>query len=550
MRNVKPKTLNSVKLGITRPSFLIPHSSLLFSLILGALLTLAFSPFNVYSLAFLIPALLLFIWKKCSPQQAFWSGWLFGLGFFGTGASWIFISIHRFGNASTFLSTLITFVFVLILGFYFALFGFSFRKLALSARFGSEKLSDIKQCLLLYPALWVFFEFLRSVLLTGFPWLLIGYSQLSTPLNAYAPIFGIYGLSLFTIVISGAVFLLAKLPHSSRTRQRCASDTSQSSRSSHALPEDVSEAFQTKHSQLISFIVIFVIFGIGFLLENHQWTTPSGKSIEVSLIQGDIPQTIKWNANYLIQNINEYKNLTDEHWSSKIIVWPEGALPIDSSQAYSFIETLNSEAKQHNSNIIFGVPIFDKTKNVYFNGLMLIGEFRGEYLKRYLVPFGEYTPLQFLFKNAMQYFQIPMSDFSRGPFHQNPLIIDHIQLAPFICYEIAFPILVLNSAEHSNMLLTLSDDSWFSRSIALSQHFQMARMRSLETGRYQLLSTNTGITAFISPLGKIIKDAPINKKMVLTDSVFPMKGKTPLMHWHYYPVIGMVLVMLLGALVM
>ena len=178
----------------------------------------------------------------------------------------------------------------------------------------------------------------------------------------------------------------------------------------------------------------------------------------------------------------------------------------------------------------------------------LIGDNQGEYLKRHLVPFGEYIPLQSIFGKAMQYFKIPMSGFSQGPAHQADLIINNIRIAPFICYEIAFPNEVLNSAENSELLLTLSDDSWFGRSIALAQHLQMAQMRSLETGRYQLLSTNTGITAFISPFGKILKGAPIDKRVVITDDVQPMIGKTPLMMWHYYPVMGLIIVMLMMAM--
>ncbi len=485
-------------------------SILLISLFLGALLTLAFSPFNIYSLAFISPAILLFIWLRSSPQQALWTGLLFGLGFFGTGASWIYISIHRYGNASVSLAAFITFLFVLFLACYPATLGYLFRKFF-------SRTSMLKQCLFIFPALWVTWEYLRSVLFTGFPWLLIGYAQSTTPLQGLAPIIGVYGLSLITVIISGALVLLA-------TRQ-------------------------TGTIKTIALLLIFGLIGLGWAFKNHAWTKPIGKPIKASLIQGDIPQTIKWDQSYIVQNINVYKNLTLTHFSSQLIVWPEGAFPLYAQDAPQFIRLLGKVAKKNHSNIIFGVPILNTKTQQYYNGLLLIGDNHGEYLKRHLVPFGEYIPLQPIFKKAMRDFKIPMSGFSEGPSNQPDLKINKIRIAPFICYEIAFPNEVLDSAEHSELLITLSDDSWFGRSIALSQHLQMAEMRSLETGRYQLLSTNTGITAFISPFGKILQGAPIDKRMVITDNVQPMTNKTPLMVWHYYPVVGAVILMVLMTLI-
>ncbi|MCX7125698.1 MAG: apolipoprotein N-acyltransferase, partial [Gammaproteobacteria bacterium] len=414
--------------------------SLLISLLSGALLTLAFSPFNIYSLAFILLTILLLIWKNASPKKAFFTGWLFGLGFFGTGASWVFISIHRFGNASIALSVLITFLFVAVLGLYFATFGYFFRKFF-------SRCSDLKKCLLVFPALWVVWEYIRCELFSGFPWLLLGYSQLTTPLQGLAPVVGIYGLSLITALISGALVLLA-----------------------------------TKQSRTIKTVCVVLIFGLigaGSALKNHAWTKPIGNPIKVSLIQGDIAQSVKWDASYALENINVYKNLTFDHFSSQLIIWPEGAFPVYAQDAESFIHQLGMLAKKNHSNIIFGVPILNKETKQYYNGLLLIGDNQGGYLKRHLVPFGEYVPLQKLFGKLMSHFNIPMSGFSEGSAHQAELKIDDIRIAPFICYEIAFPNEVLNAAENSNLLVTISDDSWFGKSIALTQQLQMSQMRSL-----------------------------------------------------------------------
>lgn len=470
----------------------------------GASLTLAFAPFYIYSAAFILPAILLFVWLRSTPGAAFWLGWLFGIGFFGTGASWIYISIHQFGNATGFLAGLVTALFVVWMGSYFAFFGYCFR------RFFS-RFSASKQCLLVFPALWVIVEYLRSVLFTGFPWILLGYSQSTTPLQGLAPIVGVYGLSLITAAIAGALVVLSTQ--------------------------------KIRSAKIIALVIIFGSIGCGGLLENHAWTKPIGKPIQASLIQGNIPQAVKWDANYALQHVRLYQQLTMKHFSSQLIVWPEGAFPVFAQAAKIFIQQLGLLAKKHHSNIIFGVPISAGAN--YYNGLLLIGDHQGQYLKRHLVPFGEYIPLQSVFAKAMHYFKIPMSGFSAGPAHQPDLTIGSIRIAPFICYEIAFPNAVLNTAEHSELLITLSDDSWFGRSIALPQHFQMAEMRSLETGREQLLSTNTGITAFISPFGKVIQSAPIDQRVVITSLVQPMTGKTPLMIWHYYPVMALVILMLL-----
>ena len=471
----------------------------------GALLPIAFSPFNIYSAAFILPAILLCIWLHSSAKKAFWIGWLFGLGFFGTGTSWIYISIHQYGNASAPLAILITFLFCAFLALFFGVFGYTFRKFF-------SRYSDAKQCFLIFPALWLVFEYLRSVILTGFPWLLLGYSQLTTPLRGFSPLFGVYGLTLFTAIISGALVLLA-------TKQR-------------------------PMNKIISMILIFGLIGSGWLFENHAWTKQISNPIKVSLIQGNIPQTVKWDPAYVLKNINVYKHLTFDHLTSQLIVWPEGAFPLYAQDASLFISQLGNLAEKNHSNIIFGVPIRDNKTQNYYNGVLLIGDNQGQYLKRHLVPFGEYIPLTFIFR-AMKYFNIPMSSFTPGPRHQSDLKIKDIRIAPFICYEIAYPEQVLNAAENSELLLTVSDDSWFGHSIALMQHLQMAQMRSLETGRYQLLSTNTGVTAFISPFGKLLQATPIDQRIVITDSVQPMIGKTPLMRWHYYPVLGIVLFMLI-----
>ncbi len=474
-------------------------------LIAGALLTLAFAPFGVYTFAFISPAILLYSWLRASAKQAFFRGLFFGIGFFTTGTSWIYISIHRFGNASVGFSILITTLFVVVLALYPATQGYLFARLF-------KNKSNVIRCLCLFPALWVIWEWLRATLFTGFPWLFLGYSQISTLFHGYAPLFGVYGLSLIVAYLCGVLVLLA-------TR----------------------ESNQTKLIILFSAVVIGFA---GYILSKESWTKPTGKPITVSLVQGNIPQTVKWQKQQLQKTLQIYKNLTNQHWQSHIIIWPEAAVPAFIQQVPDFIDNMDQMAKHHHTNLIFGAPIYNPSTRKAYNGMLMIGENKGIYLKRHLVPFGEYLPLKSIFGFFSKYVDIPMTGFSSGPKQQPPMQAGTLSIAPYICYEIAYPEEVLDTVKGKQLMVTISDDSWFGKSIALAQHMQIAQLRALEMGRYLLLSSNTGITAFINPEGQVIKIAPLDKRVVITAKVTGMQGNTPLMEWDYWPVLGMILMLL------
>ena len=484
---------------------------LLFSLLSGAALPFAFAPYNAYSLAFLSPAILLFIWLRAKPWQAALQGLFFGFGFFGVGISWVYISIHHFGNAPIPLATFITALFVGILSLYPALHGYLFRRL-----FQNKPLAI--QCLCVFPASWVLFEALRGWLFTGFPWLFLGYSQIITPLHALAPLFGVYGISLAVTLISGAVVLLATPKKSLLLKG-------------------------------ISVLIIIVIVSSGWILSERTWTQAAGKPIKVSLVQGNITQTLKWQPEELMNILNIYRKLTEKNWQSKLIIWPEAAIPTYPEDAKNYFQTMNKLAKQQKDYLIIGSPIYDQKTQKFYNGLNLIGAGKGQYLKRHLVPFGEYTPLKSTLGKLIKKLNIPMSDFSSGPKKQPPLRINGYNIAAFICYEIAYSREVLQHVKDTQIIINISDDSWFGRSKALYQQAQMAQMRALETGRPVLLSTNTGITGFINPLGRFTKLAPIDKRLVLNGKVTPMKGETPLMRWQYYPILGLIILLLLIGIV-
>ena len=477
------------------------------ALLSGAALPFAFAPFNIFFIAYIALAILLWIWLRSTPWQAAYRGFLFGLGFFGVGTSWVYISIHNFGNASAFLAIFITALFVMFLALYIALQGYLSRRLF-------QKKSIAIQSLCIFPALWLTFEALRAWVFTGFPWLLLGYSQLSTPLHSLTPLFGVYGLSLVVCFISGALVVLAN-------------------------------PIKAGKAKVLATSIIVILFAGGLIVKGRQWTEPAGKPIQVSLVQGNITQEMKWKPEELLNILGIYKDMTTSLWGSKLVVWPEAAVPIYPQDVKAYFTLMNKLAKQHGDYLIIGSPIFDpKTKQAY-NGLQMVGAGKGTYYKRHLVPFGEYTPLQSVFGTVMKKFNIPMSDFSRGPANQKPLRMGNINIASFICYEIAFSRAVLRYSKNTQLLINISDDSWFGRSIALDQQLQMAQFRALETGRPILSSTNTGVTAIINPLGKITISAPIDKRKSLTGKVTPMKDETPLMRWNYYPTIALIILLLI-----
>ncbi len=478
---------------------------ILLALISGMLLPFAFAPTGWFFLAFLCPAMLLFIWNNCNRNQAFLYGLVFGCGFFGVGCSWVFVSIHHYGNAGFILAVFITVVFVLILSIYIALLGYIYQ------RFFSHT-KDYLHDLIAFPALWVSFEWLRAWLFSGFPWLLLGYSQTATPLKFLAPIVSVYGVSLAVALIAGLLVWLFKSPTNTR-----------------------------RISTLIS---IIILFGISYSFKFIQWTIPYKTPLTASLVQGNIPLKIKWDAGYLTHILAVYTQQTHQHWNSDIIVWPEAAIPVVSQQVLGFLYDLKDAALVHHAAVIFGIPTYNDDETAYYNSMRVLGDGSGHYNKRHLVPFGEYTPLQALFKPLMDRLNIPMSGFSAGNYSQPLLSAKGIKIAPYICYEIAFAHEVLATTTNSNLIVVISDDSWFGNSFASPQQLQMAQLRALETGRPILYSTNNGITAVINYHGNITQHLPRNKRLTLTAIVQPRQGETLAMRWHNL-LIGLIVLLML-----
>lgn len=481
------------------------------ALLSGSLLAFAFAPVAFSWLAILSPACLLFLWRDTSPKQAFVLGTVFGVGFFTVGMSWVFISIHVFGQASLLLSLAITILFVICLALFIAVAGYVLNRLF-------PQPTALKSYLL-FPSFWAFSEWLRSWAFTGCPWLLLGTSQVDSPLRGYAPIVGIFGLA-FLISVCSALLLDVLDPLLRRYIP-----------SSNPLPPRLKP-----RRRLISLWILLFIYLIGQALSFIHWTKPFGPPVSVSLVQANIPQTIKWDPHSLMVSLTSYQQLTEPHWKSRLIIWPEAAVPLLQEQAQSWLLAFDKKAKRANNTLILGIPI--KKETHYYNGMIALGVDHGTYYKRRLVIFGEYLPwwIQWA-RGLLAFLDIPMSSFSAGPLQPTPFRVAGFDLGTFICYEIAYPSLVRRAVPQAELLLTINDDAWFGHSFALGQHLQIGRFQALATGRALLFLSNTGLTAIVTSQGAIQSELPPFEVAVLTDHVHRFVGSTPWVRWGDCPIL-------------
>lgn len=474
------------------------------SLLAGASLPLAFAPFGWYPLAVPALAVLFALWLSSSPRQAFWRGWLFGLGMFGAGTSWVYVSIHYFGNIEPAIAALVTVLFIAILALYPGLLGYMLARLFPQPGPG--------QLLVVFPAAWTLAEWVRGWFLTGFPWLNLGYSQVDGPLSGIAPLLGVYGVSWATAL--SAALLLVVLSRRGAWRPRAA-------------------------------VGLVLLWGVAWVPSQISWVQPQGAEVRVSLVQGNIKQDMKWNPDQLQPTMDLYRRLTQAHWDSNLVIWPETAVPdFYHLVADDFLADVAAEARASHTDLLIGIPVFDVATERYYNSVISLGTHESFYYKHHLVPFGEFFPLRPVLSAVQGFFQVPMSDFSSGALGQPPLQAASLRIGASICYEAAFGEEIIRSLPAADLLVNVSNDAWFGDSLAPHQHLQMARMRALEGGRYLLRATNTGISAIIDPRGRLVATSPQFQVHVLTGTVRAMHGATP------YVVYGNVLVVLgLGILV-
>lgn len=453
-------------------------------LIAGALIAPSLAPFEIPYLVLLPPALLYLSTYKKSPKQSAVLGWSFGLGFFGSGVSWVFVSISEHSQTPTSFAIGLTTLFVAALALLFSLQLYSWKK------FFNARLAAVS-----FIGIWIIFEWLRSWLFTGFPWLYLGNASLQTPYQNLLPIGGVWlsGLAILVTALAIAEFL----------------------RSRRLLP-----------------LLIFPLPIIGSYLLPTQWTETKEKPIQVALVQPNIPQAIKWNPEHRAEILTQYETLTRPHINAQLILWPETAIPALFQHAAGPLAEILNDLDANGSTLLSGLPSTEsdpqhpKGYRIH-NSLAILTTGSGIYHKQRLVPFGEYVPMEAQIRGIFDFFNLPMSSFSL-PIAEQPLLkVNGHKISTAICYEIAYPELVRESSLDADILLTVSNDTWFGQSIAPAQHMQIARIRALENGRWLIRGTNNGITALVNPRGEIIDQLPQFQSGVLRGEVNAMQGHTP-----------------------
>jgi len=474
----------------------------LLALAAGALTTLALAPFDIWPLALLSIALFYLGLRQLSPRQALWRGWCYGFGLLIAGTSWVYVSIHDYGAASIPLAAFLTLGFCAGVASLFAFTGWLWARWL---RRDEAPLADT----LAFAALWLAQEAFRGWFLTGFPWLYAGYSQLNGPLAGLAPLGGVWLIS-FVLALSAA--LLINLP---RLRAR-------------------------KLFLATGLVLLAAPWALGLALQGHAWTQPAGAALKVAAVQGNVAQNLKWDPAQLNAQLALYRDMSFSAQQTDLIVWPETAVPVLREHAEGYLKVMAQFANDRQAALITGVPIRQNNQNGekrYYNAITVIGEGQGTYLKQKLVPFGEYVPLQEVLRGLIAFFDLPMSDFARGAVDQPLLQAKGYRIASYICYEVVYPEFAASLAAQSQLLLTVSNDTWFGTSIGPFQHLQMAQMRALEAGRWMIRATNNGVTGLIDPFGRITAQIPQFRQAVLYGEVVPMQGLTPYLQWRSWPLV-------------
>lgn len=477
----------------------VPFLSLFLSLLAGAVAVAGFAPFGLWPLPVLSLAVLFGqLSRTASVRAGFLVGLAWGLGFFLTGVSWVFVSLWIYGGMSVWLAGLATFLFCALLALFPAMIG------ALQARWRN---APALKTLLLIPLAWSVTEWIRGWIFTGFPWLNMGYSQVpDSPLAGYAPLVGVYGISFLLALIAG---LLAW----------------------GATPR-ISLALRAWAAAAI------MALGIGGqALHGIRWTTPDGTPTSVALLQGNIPQDMKWRPEKTRATLETYARMAAAS-PAQLIVLPETALPLfESALPDDYRAGLAALGQRNGGDVLAGLPT-GSLEGTYYNSVVSFGGAPSQrYSKVHLVPFGEYIPLKAVWGWVIEVLHIPLSDFARGGVDQRPLAIGGQRVAADICYEDAFGEEIIRQLPEASVLVNVSNLAWFGDSLAPWQHAQMSQMRALETGRMMLRATNTGLTAIIDAKGHILASLPLFTAGSLAGEIQGYAGSTPYVRWGNAPVL-------------
>jgi apolipoprotein N-acyltransferase len=458
----------------------------------GLLAVLGFAPFSLFPLTIFALAVLFVQWfQAADARTAAKLGFAFGLGLFGAGIGWIYVSLHDYGSMPIGLSLPVTALFAAFIALFPALAGYAQARLRTPAW---------ARLTLVMPAMWVLIEWLRGWILTGFPWLAFGYSQVAdSPLAGYAPLVGAYGVSL-AVAVSAGLFAWLWFARWSRPGK-------------------------------VAIALLAMLWLMGVALRTVEWTRSQGEPFTVSLVQGNIPEERKFEEGFFIGTLELYRKLVEQS-DARLVVLPESALPMLRSElSETYLDILRDHMRKNGGDLLYGA--FDGGKGVYYNSMFSLGSSPVQiYRKNHLVPFGEFIP----WRSALGWIvndmlKIPMSDLARGGISQPPLNVAGQKVAVDICYEDVFGEEIIRALPDATVLVNVSNDAWFGNSHAAMQHNQMSQMRALETGRMMLRATNTGVTSIIGRNGRILQMLPQHEEGILTGLVQGYVGSTPYVRW-------------------
>lgn len=465
----------------------------LLALVAGCVFPLAFAPFEWRPLGWLSLLLLFLSWWQVSPRRAFLRGWLWGLGAFLVGVSWVYNSMHNFGGAPVLAAAIFTLCFCFYLALYPALTGWLWRRYFNAA-------PGVLAALAL-GLLWAGTEWLRAWVLTGFPWLLSGFALLDTPFEGYMPVIGALGAggaSAATV----ALLLLALL-----------------------------------NKRWSGVVAAAAIVALGAGLGQLSWQSESQtESVDVALVQGNIPQELKLQSAYLNLSLQTYYKLSEPHWDADLVLWPETAMPTYRSVVEGFLQNVARRTEQHDVAVYTGIFFRAENGRDYYNAMLEVGGDWQVYKKHQLVPFGEYMPVRWLMKLFSAFVDIPQSDMATAPLSSDPVVLGGVPVSSSICYEMAYPDVLRAQLPAAGLMVNTSNDAWFGDSFAPHQHLEMARARAREFARPIARSTNTGVTAMIDARGQVLDVLPQFQPGVLRGRLQTNTVATPFTFVGQWPV--------------
>ncbi len=555
-----------------------------FVLAAGALHALSFAPWTLWWGQVLMLASLLWLWlpeldtrPRSGWLKIMFTPWLFSTTWFGTGLCWLYISMHDYGD----LPAPIAAAAVLLLSAFLALFA-CIAFLTTVRLAGYQRHQGVLRRLraaAVFAAGWTFAEWLRGVAFTGFPWIAIGYAHVDSPLAGWAPLVGVYAVSGLAALLA---FLIADLALSFSQSMSAATPVVAS--------VDASTGASAKSSSaaviVVPVAVLLMITAVGWVAQKVQWATPSGPMLNVRLLQGNVPQQLKFVPQQSYRAMQAYSRMVAQPSAMgelDLTVLPETAwtVPWAATDPALIEQMFPPDRRQPRLHVAIGMPLplpsgagtgrgagagagADQagalTAEMILQGrvansvLLLradqLADQSQRYDKHHLVPFGEVVPFGFQwFVNLMN---IPLGSFARGSLEQQPFLIRGQRVAFNICYEDLFgeqlARAVRTSGGSANILVNVSNIAWFGRSHALTQHLQIARMRSLELARPMLRSTNTGMTASIDARGNVRAVLEHHTVGVLEDEVQGMTGETPFARWTHWPALSVsALIIILAA---